>query len=291
MAAFLAQHSPQDRYRYGVYSPTQFLEAMISCLQTVRLGVSKVATPKLWRIDHLMEEARSNSFSTTKWKLRRPKVVLDARINMRGGLSLLWHPNPKDFVAEDLPYHPSYSGRPLNEFLYFQEFERYADAMHHPKLEPWERALVGHMIFTFRGIIDEIVKEVGDYCEVRLANRLEMVRDSRGRITGWELVDQPEIDARKRAAFRKDKENDLERVRSRLDATLRNQGMAYSELIGRVEELRAAKMTYARVERHLVESGKMHPMPTGQSLQALVKDLKRLVAEKDALIEELNGLL
>jgi hypothetical protein len=290
ISAFLAKESPKDTYKYDRLSPTQFLQSMISCLQTVRLGVAKVATPKLWRIDVLLQENSSLTFRTDKWRLRKPKVTIDFEINRRGGLSLLWHPDPKDFAIEDMPFHPSYSGRPLNEFLYFQEFEDFADAMHSQRLEEWERAMIGHLVFTFKGIIEEIIKEVGDYCEVKVGNRLEVVRGQRGRITGWEIVHQNELDARKRALARSEKERELHRVCEKLDDVLVKRGLTSTDMLGRVDELRAGKKTYAVIEKTLVTNGLMYALEPHETLKAIVTDIRRLVERRGVLTEELNGL-
>lgn len=291
IAAFLARNKPEDADRYDSLSPTQFLHSMIASLQTVRTGVAKVTNPRLWRLDVLLEDGYKDPFNSTKWKLKRPKVVMDFDINNRGGLSVMWHPSHKDFRVEELPYYPAYSGRPLNEFLYFREFTHYANQVRNPRLEEWERAIVGHLIYTFKGIMEEIVKEVGEYCEVRLERRIELIRDRDDKITGWETINQVELDGRARLKSINGKRASLDAIQAHLDEVLVKRGLTGIDLVGHVNEMRATKVPYATIERRLVESGTMYALGRGETLKDIVMDLRKVLKRRDDLTEELNALI
>lgn len=290
IAAFLARHSPEDFELHDRRNPAQFLEWIIGALHAARVGVAKVTSPQLWRIDSLMREGSTFNYGHKATMLRKPKVVVSAEINQRGGLSIMWYPNPKDYIAEDIIYHPSFSGRPLNEFVYLREFAAFANTLRYPEYAgaPWKSAMIGHLVQTFKLAIDEIVKEVEGYCEVRVAARLQVLRNEAGTIVDWEIVDQPELDARAEAEKRAKKMRRLEELREMIDETLRTRGLSAKALLERVEELRLKKMTFGRIQAHLVEAGVMYDLEPGETLNRIVNDLKKTFVERDELAEELG---
>lgn len=123
-----------------------------------------------------------------------------------------------------------------------------------------------------------------------MANRLVVFRDEQERIVKWSILDQPEVDGLERAAARRSIEKAIESGFHTFNRTLVENGLSYPELLGRVEELRANKMTYAEIAQQLVGTGKMLPLKQGESLLDLVKGVKKLKKKRDALIEELNGM-
>ncbi|WP_327209954.1 hypothetical protein [Rhizobium leguminosarum] len=290
IAAFLTRHSPEDFERYDRRTPAQFLEWMMGALHTARVGVAKVTSPQLWRIDNLQREGSTFNYGHKATVIRKPKVVVSTEIKQRGGLSIMWYPNPKDYIAEDIIYHPSFSGRPPNEFVYFREFAEFANTLRYGEnaVSPWKRAMIGHLILTFKLAIEEIVKEVEGYCEVKVAARLQVVRNEAGVIVDWEVVDQPELDARAEAKKRAEKLKRLESVRERIDETLRNRGLTAKALIERVEELRLRKMTFGQIQTHLADAGIMYPLAANETLNRIVSDLKKLFVERGELAEELG---
>jgi hypothetical protein len=288
IAAFLARYSPSHFDYYERHTPLHFLQTLIRTMETARLGVSKVTSPGLWRIDNLLKPGSTMAFGTKVTQLRKPKVVVNTTLNRRGGISVMWHPNPKEFIAEDLDYRPSYSGRPQNEFLYFKEFAEYADGVRDDTLEPWERAMYGHILHTCKLAFDEVQKEVQEYCEVKVAARLCLIRDSQDMVVDWEVIDEPEIEARADAERRRSRTATLQRVRKDLAAVSDALGIPWADFVGHVDEMRIKKMTYARIEDYLVGTLGMKPLERNETIQRVAARIKNLVAERDKLAEMLG---
>jgi hypothetical protein len=229
-----------------------------------RIGLSKVATPALWNIGNLIRDGRDIRGRPSK-KLQKPKVHMYVELMKKGELSIIFDHDEDDFIADGIYDMPYYTRRPINEVFHLYDFNDYMRWATRKDLDEWDSAMAFHIVTTLNEGLQDLIKDVGEYCAVTVGKELFISPgETKNCVRRWELTTKLERDGREAL-------NQISEIDRRLDAVKESHGMIAEKLVVFVDERRKAKPqpTYRMIEEELRVDEKILG-----SLAKLIRDLK-----------------
>lgn len=181
----------------------------------------------------------------------RPKVHFVIELTSKGNLRVSYCPeNPAEFGQSRYQYGYHAGGRPVNELLFFRDFDRIWDDFEAFRpAEVLDRIIAREIMKTAVGVIEEAERQVGLYCEILTAWKFEKSDDAP---SGYRLLspgDLAEREERQKEAERLDVVRAADEVRRAKAAEVSGWKSAYrmepTRILGLLDALRTVRIPMA----------------------------------------------
>lgn len=138
--------------------------------------MEKVTSPDRWNIPALLqktEDWRGDERTT----LRKPKVVVNMDVTLKGNLSVTWRPidGSDDFTFREYEFQRVAPYRPMNEFFFARGFGEIWEDMEagvDSAEDKWRHALRLKIAQVTLAAVGDLIEDMGRHCDVTIDRRI-----------------------------------------------------------------------------------------------------------------------